>query len=73
MMFAGTTWHAGQANRSDAPRAAILAAYTCKCIRPLEDMLRVISPETLNSCSDRLKRLLGVDFYCPAVMPEETP
>jgi ectoine hydroxylase-related dioxygenase (phytanoyl-CoA dioxygenase family) len=64
-MFGGPTWHAGQANRSGAPRAAILGAYTCKCVRPLEQLAQSLSAETLSSCPDRLKRLLGLDFYSP--------
>ncbi len=67
LMFIAPTWHAGRANRSAAPRSALLGSYLCKFIRPLEDFRRCVSPATLAQCSERLRYLLGIDQPYPAL------
>ena len=68
LMFTAPIWHAGRANRSDAPRTALLSAYHCKFIRQLEDFRRSVSPETLDQCSERLRYLMGIDLPYPTLM-----
>jgi len=73
LLFPALTWHAGQANRGTAWRAALLGAYTAKFVKPLEDWERGLSPATRDSLSPRLSRLLGLDDVYPAVMDELPP
>ena len=70
LVFPALLWHASQANAASRSRAALLASYTCKAIKPLEDWRRSISPATVDACGDRMKALLGVDYAYPAVMDE---
>lgn len=70
LLFPALTWHAGQRNASALPRAALLGAYTCKFVRPLEDWQRGLSPQTVAHCDARLRSLLGLDMPYPKVMDE---
>lgn len=67
-MFPALLWHAGQANRSQHSRAALLGSYTCKSIKPIEDWSRCIDPDEATGYSDRMRALLGLDYAYPAVM-----
>ena len=68
MVFPALLWHAAQANQSQGPRAALLASYTNKNIKPIEDWSRCISPEIMAACSEPMKKLLGHGYAYPAVM-----
>ncbi len=67
-MFPALLWHAGQANRSQGSRAALLGSYTCKSIKPIEDWSRCIDTNEAKSYSGRMRALLGFDYAYPAVM-----
>ncbi len=67
-LFPALLWHAGQANRSQAPRAALLGSYACKSIKPIEDWSRCIDPGEAEGYSSRMRALLGLDYAYPAVM-----
>ncbi len=70
LVFPALLWHAGQANAGARSRAALLASYTCKSVKPIEDWGRSISASTIAACSDRMKALLGVGYAYPAVMDD---
>ena len=67
-LFPALLWHAGQANRSQRSRAALLGSYTCKSIKPIEDWSRCIDPEAAKGYGSRMRALLGLDYAYPAVM-----
>ncbi len=67
-LFPALLWHAGQANRSQGSRAALLGSYTCKSIKPIEDWSRCIDPDEAKDYSGRMRALLGLDYAYPAVM-----
>jgi ectoine hydroxylase-related dioxygenase (phytanoyl-CoA dioxygenase family) len=67
-IFPALLWHAGQANRSQRNRAALLGSYTCKSIKPIEDWSRSIDPKEAAGYSDRMQALLGLNYPYPAVM-----
>ncbi len=71
-MFPALLWHAGQRNDSQDSRGALLASYTCKSIKPIEDWSRCISQETIEQSSDPMKALLGVGYAYPVVMDNLT-
>ncbi len=68
LLFPALLWHAGQANRSGASRAALLGSYTIKSIKPIEDWSRCIDPAEASGYSRRMQDLLGLDYPYPAVM-----
>jgi len=72
-MFPALLWHAGQRNNTHQSRGALLASYTCKSIKPIEDWSRSISQDTIARSGDRMKALLGVGYAYPAVMDHLAP
>lgn len=68
MIFPALLWHAAQANQSQASRAALLASYTNKNIKPIEDWSRCISRESMEACPEAMQKLLGYGYAYPAVM-----
>ena len=61
VIFPALLWHAAQANNSQSSRAALLGSYTTKCVKPIEDWSRCVSPEILAQCSPAMRQLLA-DF-----------
>jgi ectoine hydroxylase-related dioxygenase (phytanoyl-CoA dioxygenase family) len=59
MIWDGRLWHGTGANRTDAPRHGILAAYCRPFIRPQENHTVSLSPEVLSACSSEMLALLG--------------
>ena len=68
LLFPALLWHAGQANRSGASRAALLGSYTMKSIKPIEDWSRCIDPAHAERYSQPMQDLLGLRYPYPAVM-----
>lgn len=54
----GLCWHDTSINSSDRPRISLLGNYTPQYIHPLENNLYDYQPETLETASPRLKKLL---------------
>jgi len=64
VVFLGTLWHRGGANRSDAPRLAITPQYCEPWARPQEQM--VLSVGALAAqYSPRVRTMLGFGIYPP--------
>ena len=70
VLFPAFMWHAGQENRSGAPRAVVLGCHVSKFVRPIEDWRAGLSPQTVDALSPRLRELLYLDYPYPAVMDE---
>lgn len=68
LLFPALMWHAGQANRSGASRAALLGSYTMKSIKPIEDWSRCIDREEALGYGQAMQDLLGLHYPYPAVM-----
>ena len=68
LLFPALLWHAGQANRSGASRAALLGSYTLKSIKPIEDWSRCIDREEALRYDRSMQDLLGLHYAYPAVM-----
>lgn len=68
LLFPALMWHAGQSNRSDASRAALLGSYTMKSIKPIEDWSRCIDREEALGYGQGMQDLLGLHYPYPAVM-----
>jgi len=65
VVFSGTLWHGGGANRSDASRLALTPQYCAPWLRTQENMSLAVSPRTVAGLSEELKRLLGYNIRPP--------
>lgn len=68
LLFPALLWHAGQANDSDASRAALLGSYTMKSIKPIEDWSRCVDRDEALGYGQTMQDLLGLHYPYPAVM-----
>lgn len=65
MLAAGTLWHRGGANRSNASRLAITPQYCVAWGRQMESMLLSVSPHIVASYPERVQQLLGYSIHPP--------
>jgi len=65
VVFVGTLWHGGGANRSNAPRLAITAQYCEPWARVQENMSLAVPKEIVRQCSPVMQSLLGYSIYPP--------
>ncbi len=65
LVFPGTLWHGGGANRSDASRLVLTPQYCAPWLRTQENMSLAVSPKTVAGLSDPLQRLLGYNIRPP--------
>ena len=64
VVFAGTLWHRGGANHSDANRLGITPQYCEPWARQLENMILAVGPKA-RDYSDRIKSMLGYSITPP--------
>jgi ectoine hydroxylase-related dioxygenase (phytanoyl-CoA dioxygenase family) len=64
VMFAGTLWHRGGANRSDRPRLAITPQYCQPWVRQQEQMILSVGARAVDY-SHRIQDLLGYSIHPP--------
>lgn len=64
VVFHGTLWHRGGANRSDRPRLAITPQYCEPWARQQEQMVLSIGPAAAKF-SDRIRSMLGYSIHPP--------
>ncbi|MFK3792471.1 MULTISPECIES: phytanoyl-CoA dioxygenase family protein [Pseudomonas] len=65
VLFLGTLWHGGGANRSTAPRLALTAQYCEPWARQQENFSLSIPRHTVRQCSEHIQRLLGYSIHAP--------
>ena len=65
VVFLGTLWHRGGANRSDAPRLAISTQYCEAWARQQENFTLGVPREIARGLSDRVLELLGYSIHPP--------
>ncbi len=59
LIFLGSTYHAGGANQSDAPRTGLTMALDAAHLRQEENMYLTLSPEVVASYPEPMQKLLG--------------
>ena len=67
MMYVGSVWHGGGANRTDRARLGVAIEYIAGWLRPQETQLLAVPPDTARTLPPRLQELLGYDVYPPFV------
>lgn len=65
VLFLGSLWHGGGANRSAEPRLAVTAQYCQPYLRTQENYSLGLSRERAAACSEHMQRLLGYSIHPP--------
>jgi len=65
LLYVGSTWHAGGANRTEENRPAILMEYAASWLRPQETQLLAVPPDTVRDLPPELQELLGYNVFPP--------
>lgn len=67
LMYLGSLWHGGGANRTDRPRPGVVLHYAVSWLRPVENHVLVVPPEVARTLPERLQELLGYNIHPPFI------
>ena len=67
LLYLGTLWHGGGANRTDAPRLGVNLLYARGWLRQLENQYLAVPREVAAGLPERLRRLIGYDVQPPFI------
>ncbi|MDH6194042.1 ectoine hydroxylase-related dioxygenase (phytanoyl-CoA dioxygenase family) [Mycobacterium frederiksbergense] len=67
VLFLGTLWHGGGANRSVNPRLAVTAQYCEPWLRPQEAFTLSMTRDTVRAVSEDIRRMLGYSIHPPFI------
>jgi ectoine hydroxylase-related dioxygenase (phytanoyl-CoA dioxygenase family) len=67
IVFDGSLWHRGGANRSGGTRLAISPQYCQPWVRPQESQLLIVPPDAARRCSTRGRTMLGYSIHPPFI------
>jgi Phytanoyl-CoA dioxygenase (PhyH) len=67
MIYIGSLWHGGGANRTNAPRLGAAIEYVASWLRQQETLLLCVPPEVARTLPRRLRELIGYNIYPPFV------
>lgn len=65
MLYVGSLWHGGGANRTDTSRLGVAIEYAASWLRPQETQLLAVPPDLARTLPKRLRELLGYNIYPP--------
>jgi hypothetical protein len=65
MLYLGSLWHGGGANRTDATRLGVAMEYVVGWLRPQESHLLAVPRDVARTLPKRLRELLGYNVYPP--------
>jgi len=67
LIYTGSIWHGGGANRSDSNRLGVVLHYAVSWLRPVENHVLVVPPEAAAGLPERLQELLGYNIHPPFI------
>ena len=67
LLYRGSLWHGGGANSTDQPRLGVVVHYAASWLRPVENHVLVVPPETARDLPVRLQELLGYNVHPPFI------
>ena len=67
LVYLGSVWHGGGANRTGEPRLGVVLHYAVGWLRPVESHLLAVPPEAARLLPTRLQELLGYNVYPPFI------
>ena len=65
LVYLGSLWHGGGANRTDRVRLGVVLHYAVSWLRPVENHVLAVPPETARTLPVRLQELLGYNVHPP--------
>ena len=67
MLYLGSLWHGGGANRTSRPRLGVILEYAAAWLRPQENHCLAVPRDIVRDLPERLQELLGYNIYPPFV------
>ena len=67
LVYLGSVWHGGGANRTGKPRLGVVLHYAVGWLRPVESHLLAVPPQTARLLPTRLQELLGYNIFPPFI------
>jgi ectoine hydroxylase-related dioxygenase (phytanoyl-CoA dioxygenase family) len=67
LVYLGSVWHGGGANRTDKARLGVVMHYAAGWLRPVESHLLAVPPDIARTLPERLQELLGYNIYPPFI------
>jgi ectoine hydroxylase-related dioxygenase (phytanoyl-CoA dioxygenase family) len=67
LIYLGSVWHGGGANRTDRTRLGVVLHYAVAWLRPVENHVLVVPPAMAGALPERLQELLGYNIYPPFI------
>jgi ectoine hydroxylase-related dioxygenase (phytanoyl-CoA dioxygenase family) len=67
LVYTGSVWHGGGANRSDSNRLGVVLHYAVSWLRPVENHVLVVPPAAAAGLPERLQELLGYNIHPPFI------
>src|SRR5579864_944678 len=67
LLYLGSVWHGGGANRTARTRLGVVLHYASAWLRPVENHVLAVPPDTAKTLSPRLQELLGYNIYPPFI------
>ncbi|HXQ76035.1 MAG TPA: phytanoyl-CoA dioxygenase family protein [Acidimicrobiales bacterium] len=67
LIYTGSVWHGGGANRSDSSRLGVVLHYAASWLRPVENHVLVVPPAAAAGLPERLQELLGYNIHPPFI------
>jgi ectoine hydroxylase-related dioxygenase (phytanoyl-CoA dioxygenase family) len=67
LIYTGSVWHGGGANRSEDNRLGVVLHYAVSWLRPVENHVLVVPPAAASGLPVRLQELLGYNIHPPFI------
>jgi len=67
LVYLGSLWHGGGANRTDKPRLGVVLEYAASWVRQQETQVLAVPPDVARQLPERLQELLGYNIRPPFV------
>jgi ectoine hydroxylase-related dioxygenase (phytanoyl-CoA dioxygenase family) len=65
LLYVGSLWHGGGANRTDSPRIGVVLHYAASWLRPVENHVLAVPRDVVRDLPQRLQELLGYNIGPP--------
>jgi len=67
LVYLGSVWHGGGANRTERTRLGVVLHYASAWLRPVENHVLAVPPGMAGDLPPRLQELLGYNIYPPFI------
>jgi hypothetical protein len=67
LLYVGSVWHGGGANRTNRPRVGVVIHYAASWLRPVENHVLAVPREVVRTLPERMQELLGYNIGPPFI------